>query len=394
MAWDGIWRTGQGTQPAPDQVKLLQHRALHAFGSYAVPLGVTENGVFDAATSAFVKEFQRRKNDSGYTPRLPANRNASPGDVDYETRKALGILPTPPAPVTQKYVGYAVPGTWGVWNIGPQCMAVNRSPDKVFLQGVGYNTSAFLNPDPQHSYVEAVNEGVGELLRLSLPDFRPKFVAGYSMGAEVVARFLAAWPAERRQEIIQVFTFGSPSRPPGATKYSGPLPGAGISGFYTPDWARAREWSYAIDGDMYCEAEGLLPSFYQLAVRAEASPEFAMYLFGWMTGIPIGGFGAMNLFGNVSAPPSPIGAGLLGLDGNSAANGFGMLSGILDMITGNDGMISLPEMIFNIPLIIGAIMQAMKFVGTNAHGRYWVDPIFFGMTAEDHAASVVRQLAV
>jgi len=280
-----------------------------------------------------------------------------------------------------------------VWNIGPQCMAVNRTPN-VFLQGVGYNTSAFLNPDPQHSYVEAVTEGVAEILRLALPDPRPKFVAGYSMGAEVVARFLASWPANRRDEIIQVFTFGSPSRPPGATKYSGPLPGAGISGFYTPDWARDREWSYVIDGDMYAEAEGLLPSFYQLATRAEASPEFAAYLFGWMTGIPIGGFGG-SLFGSTStAPPSAIGAGLLGLGGNSSLSGFGALSGILNMITGNDGQISLPEMIFNIPLIIGAIVQAMKFVGTNAHGHYWIDPIFEGRTAEDHASMMVTRLAV
>ncbi|WP_460359004.1 glycoside hydrolase domain-containing protein [Mycobacterium sp. ZZG] len=171
-AWDGIWRVG--VEPlSGDQVRLIQRRALLAFGSYSVPLGVQLNGTYDAATAAFVEEFQSRKNASGYQPRLPANPNARPGDCDFETKKALGILPTTPTPGTgPKYVGYAVPGTWGTWNIGPQCMAVNRHPEMVHLQGVGYNTSAFLNPDPQHSYVEAREEGTAELLRLALPDPR------------------------------------------------------------------------------------------------------------------------------------------------------------------------------------------------------------------------------
>ena len=391
MSWDGIWRAGH--EPLSGEVpRQIQREARRRFASYAVPLGVVENGVYDEATAAFVAEYQARKQASGYLPILPANPNAQRGDTDYETKRALGILPTPPASQPPKYVGYAVPGTWGQWNIGPQCMAVNRSPERVFLQGVGYNTSAFLNPDPFHSYVEARNEGTAELLRLALPDPRPKFVAGYSMGADVVARFLDVWPAERRGEIVAVFTFGSPCRPPGATKL-GPDPGgAGISGFYTPEWAREREWSYTIDGDMYSEATALLPALYDILTRMELSFDFMLYLFTWLTGIPLSGRNT-----DVAAPANTLGQGLLGLAG-AAVPGFGALMPILGMITGGplshtSGPISLPAMLMNIPDIVATIVAALKFLFTGAHGKYWIDRVFEGMNAEDHAASVVRRLA-
>lgn len=393
MSWDGIWR--QGVEPlSGDQVRLIQRRAVSAFGSYAVPLGVQPTGSYDPSTAAFVTEFQSRKNASGYQPRLPAHPAARSGDCDFETKKALGILPTTPTRgIGPQYVGYAVPGTWGVWNIGPQCMAVNRHPEKVHLQGVGYNTSAFLNPDPLHSYVEAREEGTAELLRLALPDPRPKFVAGYSMGADVVVRFLHAWPIDRQHEIVGVFTFGSPGRPPGITKLGGADPGgAGISGVYTPERYRDREWSYTVDGDMYSEATALLPALYDILTRMELSPAFIQHLFTWLTGIPVGG-------GNgISAPANATGMSLLGL-GGAAGAGFGALAPILGMVTGgplnqNTGPISLPAMLMNIPGIVLTLVAALKFVFTGAHGKYWSDRIFDGMNAEDHAASVVRQLAV
>jgi len=392
MAFDGIWRL-QDPPMSGEQVKLIQNKAIRAFASYAVPLGVTVNGLYDAPTSAFVAEYQKRKEVAGFRPVLPANVGARRGDCDHETKKALGILPSAPAPVGPKYVGYALPGTWGTWNIGPQCMAVNRAPN-VWVQGVQWNTAAFLNPDPMHSYLEALNEGTAEFLRLALPDPRPKILAGYSMGADVVVRCLLAWPAERRHEIVGVFTFGSPGRPPGPTKL-GPDPGgAGISGVYTPEWARDREFSYTIDGDMYAEAVGLLPPIYELLTRMEASVEFAKFLFTWITGVPLDGG---SPFTQITAPPSSIGVGLLGMSGNSAIPGFGAIAPILGMITPGPvgvttGPISLPQMMFNIPQIVISLISALKFVFTNAHGKYWVDPIFDGMVAEDHAAATVRQL--
>jgi hypothetical protein len=233
------------------QVKLIQSRALKSFASYAIPLGVTNNGVYDGPTAAFIAEYQRRKETSGYHPVLPANSAAGRGDCDYETKHALGILPSAPPPPGRRpeFVGYACPGTWGVWNVGPQVMAINRAPN-VWVQGVAWNTNAFLNPDPQHSYVEARTQGVAELMRLALPDPRPKVVSGYSMGADVVTRFLWAWPIERRDEIKAVIKFGDPGGLPGQDKTGSQSTNGGIARVWTPDWAQDRTWTYQLDGDM------------------------------------------------------------------------------------------------------------------------------------------------
>jgi hypothetical protein len=354
---------GLGLNDASPEIRKIKGFMRNKFRSYAGHLADTE--IFDQQMVDAVTEMQRRY-------QLPVT-----GYIAYADKVRMGYLIE--GPKVPPYVGYSVPGTWGVWNIGPQCMAVNRYPEKVQLQGVGYNTSAFINPDPSHSYVEAVREGTAELLRLALPESRKKFISGYSMGAEVVARFLAAWPAERRDEIVGVITFGSPSRPPGPTKW-GPDPGgAGISGFYTPEWARDREWSYTVDGDMYAEANSpLMTALYNILTRMEFSTDFMMYLFQVLT--------------------SSLGPALLGLAG-SFIPGFGALKGLLGMITPGDldetdGPPNLFAMVTNLAVIIPALIGALKFVFTNAHGRYWVDRIFEGMTAEDHAASVVRRLAV
>lgn len=388
MAWDGVWRL---TDPpmSGDAVRLIQHEALTRFPSYAAPLGVVLNGIYDEATAAFVSAFQRRKNASGYQPALRTD-----GQCDWATKRALGVLPVPPPAQPAKpppYLGLCLPGTWSVWNIGPQIMAINRNPAKVQVQGVGSNTGAFLNPDPRHSYVDARNEQVAETLRLALPDPRPKILSGYSLGADSVVRVLEQWPADRRHEIKAVFTFGSPGRPPGATKL-GPDPGgAGISGVYTPEWARDREWSYSVDGDMYSEAVGLLPQLYDILVRLELTAEFATYLFGVLS----------DKFGPLLLGLAKTAAGVAIPIGVSAASavipGVGALAPILGLvtkglITDTSGPLSLAAMMLNLPEIISTLVSALKFVFTNAHQRYWVDPIFDGMTAENHAASVVARL--
>jgi hypothetical protein len=385
MAWEILHLTDPPMHR--DDVPPIQHEALDRFGSYAIPLGVRENGVYDQATSDFVAAFQTRKNASGYQPRLRTD-----GWCDYATKAALGVLPAPPVPKPPTYLGLCVPGTWGVWNIGPQVMAVNRQPDKVQVQGVGFNTGAFLNPDPRHSYVDARNEGTAELLRLALPDPRPKFITGYSLGADIVVRFLEQWPTARRGEITGVFTFGSPGRPPGVTKLGFDHGGAGISGVYTPEWARDREWSYTISGDMYPCSVGLLPQIYEILTRMEATAAFMRYLFGMLS----------SKFGPVLLGLTKTAAGILipaaiGVAG-AAIPGFGALAPILGLVTKGlitdiTGPLSLAAMMLNLPMIISTLMAALKFVFTNAHQKYWVNPIFEGMTAENHAASIVRQLA-
>lgn len=394
--FDGIYRL-QDPPLEGDIVLKAQHRALHAFGSYSKPLGVVENGKYDAPLAAFMGEFQDRKNRSGYLPQLPANPNAKRGDMDKATKEALGILPTAPAPPGPKIAGYAVPGTWGIWNLGPQVMAVNRSPDKVWVQGVGYNTGAFLNPDPTHSYVEAKREGVAEFLRLALPDFRPKILSGYSMGADVVTQCLYEWPAERRGEIISVIKFGDPGHLPGFGKVGSNSAHGGISRIYTPDWAEPITYSYQIDGDMYGDAPGWLPQMYALLTRMELSVDFIKYLFTWLTGVPLD-LGSM--FTGVTAPPSPTGAALLGVSGAKSVAGYGSLSGLLGLITPGpvtqtNGPISLLVMLADIPTVVVSLIAALKFVFTGAHGHYWGDDHRFydGLCAEDHAARAVAQFA-
>lgn len=382
MAWDVLHLT-EPPMSRPDVLR-IQQEALERFGSYAT--GVRENAIYDKATSDFVAQFQARKNTSGYRPRLRTD-----GWCDYATKAALGVLPAPPVAEPPHYLGLCVPGTWGTWNIGPQVMAINRQPDRVQVQGVGFNTGAFLNPDPRHSYVDARNEGTAELLRLALPDPRPKFVSGYSLGADVVVRFLERWPVDRRHEIKAVFTFGSPGRPPGLTKLGFDHGGAGIAGVYTPEWARDREWSYTINGDMYSCAVGLLPQLYDILTRMEATADFIRYLFKVLAGA----FGPvlLGLTKTVAGVAIPAAIGVAG----AAIPGFGALAPILGLvtkglITDTSGPLSLAAMMLNLPMIISTLVAALKFVFTNAHAKYWVSPIFEGMTAENHAASIVRQL--
>ena len=191
-----------------------------------------------------------------------------------------------------------------------------------------------------------------------------------------------------------MFTFGSPGRPPGATKL-GPDPrGSGISGVFTPEWARDREWSYTIDGDMYAEAVGVMNPIYELLTRMKVSVDFAKYLFTWLTGVPLD---LASIFSTITAPPTVTRASLLGLHGDTKVTGFGALKPILGLITPGPithtgDVVSLPQILANIPAIVVSLIGALKFLFTSAHSHYWVDPIFDGMTAEDHAASVVRQI--
>ena len=152
-------------------------------------------------TADAIAEFQRRVG-------LPVT-----GIANYATQVRLGAVELRPPQLT---VAYSVPGTWAGWNDGPPAWTCWKlDPQRFRQQGVGFNTGAFLQPDPQHSYVEAINDGTDELLRISSQDPNPKVWLGYSMGADVVVHALLSWPAERRGEIKRVITFGSPGRPPG-----------------------------------------------------------------------------------------------------------------------------------------------------------------------------------
>lgn len=341
------WQQPQLTDPPmgpTDEIKRLQHLLIHAYprNSKAIELGVQETGIFDERTDRALRNVQ-----PFCTPPQPVT-----GILTYATKVALGVIAPPPKAPTKRFV----------------------------QQGVGFSTDAFLMGNPTHSYVDARNEGTAETLRLALPLVgTPKVLIGYSMGDDIMNRVLLAWPVDRRDEIKLAIGFGCPSRAPGATLLGNNPPGVGISGVYTPDWARDRTYQFVNDGDMYGCAVGVLPQLYEILTRMEATMDFAMYLFNMLT--------------------SSFGPILLGLAGTMIP-GFGALTGILSMITSgplntnpaqDTSQINLMAMITNIPAIIATIVAALKFVSTNAHYHYHDQPrpYWRGLTAVDCAAQII-----
>lgn len=340
------WQQPQLTEPPmgpTDEIRRLQRRLLYAYPKYskAVEVGVTESGVFDIPTDQALRNIQQHLG-------LDPTRR---GELTYESKKRLGVIIEPPKAREKRFV----------------------------QQGVGFSTDAFLMGDPTHSYVNAVDEGSAELLRLALPLVGVRKVwIGYSMGDDVVAAALRQWPAERRDEIACVVGFGGPSKPPGPTLLGNDPGGSGISGLFTPEWARGRTYHFTQDGDMYPNAVGILPDLYQILVRLEISIEFAFFLFSKLTSV--------------------IGPALLGIAG-ALVPGFGALSAIAGLVTEGpeskkDGpIVGIFDLFALLPELIATIAAALKFVSTNAHYHYHDQPRPFwrDLTAVDCAAQIIAE---
>lgn len=338
----GDW-VGYGLGDSGTQVTKIQHRLIFAYpkNSRAIELGVQESGIYDSATEEAVKNLQ-----PCFTPPIFPN-----GIADYATQIALGaVIKAPPPP----------------------------KPKRFYQQGVGYPAMGFLQPDPNTSYVESRNAGTAELMRLAQPDPRPKVVIGYSQGDDVVAYFLEQWPADRRNEIKMVVGFGSPSRPAGPTLLGNDPGGCGISGHWTPLWARDRTYHFTHDGDMYPNARGLLFLLYDILTRMEVSLDFAMYLFQVLS--------------------SEAGKVLIGIT-PSSLEGAGALDTLSKLVTtgvstavGNE--IVPPLTLFTLlPQLLWLIIDGLKFVSTNAHMHYHDQPLpeWRGLTAVDCAAQLIQE---
>jgi len=240
------------------------------------------------------------------------------------------------------------------------------------LQGVGYNTNAFLAPDPTHSYVEMVNEGATEAMRLAQPIIGNKILIGYSGGADAMTEFLWRWPESRRHEIRCVIGIGDPSRRPGPTLLGDNPPGQGIAGRWAPEWVWPRYYNFCLPGDMYCCAPvpSLQPVFYQVLTRAELSFDFAVYLFNFFT--------------------SELGQILLGAR-KSDMPGAGVLSGIAGLVMPS-GLVQAPMVLFGLlPTLINSLVSLIKFLATNDHGRYHEPNPAWGGSAIDRAVRVVTE---
>jgi hypothetical protein len=365
-----VWMQPQLTDPKMGptaEIKKLQHMLLYAFPKYSRSHeeGVIESGIFDEATDRALRNVQTHVGGKFVQP-------GTLGVLTYDTKILLQVITVAPAVKKRKF---------------PQ-------------QGVGFDTSAFMMGNPSHSYIDALNEGTTECLRLaSLAVGAPKVLTGYSMGDDIMNHVLWNWPADRRDEVKLVVGFGCPSRNPGPTLLGDNPPGVGISGLYTPDWARSRTYQFCMPGDMYPEAVGLLPQLYQILIRMEASLEFMTYLFGLLTS----SFGGplLGLVGSV-VPGFGVLSGLMGLIGGTSSGGglLGGLGGLIGgttqqsaIIPGTQQPINLIAMMMNIPAIIETLVAALKFMMTNAHYHYHdtPQPQWRGLTAVDCAAQIIQE---
>ena len=420
MAYDPPDEIGESHPKISDAKQKLK-----AF-SYGRLEGLGTTDVDDVITAGFERAFRQWRINVHFDvirgKRVGPDVDPGNPDFNWAAQKQLGLLTTatpPPTPGVPKYYGLSWTGTWGAWDngYGWQVLrrAKERNPGKLDIQGLGYNTNAFMiGNDPGHSYIDMLNDGVAEGRRFALPDRRPKIFAGYSGGAGCVVQMLNAWPADRRAEIAIILQFGDPNRPPGPTKLGKNYPGHGISEDFPPDWCLDRYYSFNKPGDMYPNAVGLLPIFYDILTRMEATPEFMMYLFGLL----VSQVGQLTPFGQLA----------LGVGGSSSIPGFGMLSSLIPLITGGAaggglgglfggglgggllgsilgaGMpaqsqaqvggqpINLLAMVLNIPAIIQSLIALLQFLITGDHGRYHEGTDFDGMSAEDRAIELVLAL--
>lgn len=387
--------------------------------SYGRLEGLGSTDVDDTITEGFLRAMRQWRINVHFDvmrgKRTGPDVDPANDDFNWAVQKQLGLLTPPAPPGVPRYYGLSWTGTWGAWDNGYGWQALRRAkernPGKLDIQGLGYNTTAFMMGDPSHSYLDMLNDGVAEGRRFALPDRRPKIFGGYSGGAGCVVQMLWNWPADRRAEIALILQFGDPNRPPGRTLLGKDYPGHGISEDFPPDWCLDRYYSFNKPGDMYPNAVGLLPIFYDILTRMEASLEFMMYLFGIM----------VDQLGNLT----PFGLLGLGLGGDSSIPGFGMLSGLLPLITGgtsggggllggllgtgggllggappssnsipNSGgaKINLLAMMLNIPAIIQSLIALLQFLITGDHGRYHEGTDFDGMSAEDKAIELILAL--
>lgn len=360
------WKQPQLTDPPmgpTEEIKKLQHNLLYRFpkNSRSHEEGVIVSGIFDEATDRALRNIQAY---------VGGKVNSQPGVLTYDTKVLLQVIV--PVPVV---------------------------PRKKFIQqGVGFDTSAFMMGNATHSYVDALNEGTAEGLRLAWDaPGAPKILLGYSMGDDIMNHILWNWPVDRRDEIKLAVGFGCPSRNPGPTLLGDNPEGVGIAGLYTPDWMRNRTYQFCMPNDMYPCAVGLLPQLYQILIRMEASIEFVTYLFGLLTssfggpllglvGNAVPGFGALSgLMGAISGSAGGLGGfgGLLGGGQNQSA-----------LVPGTQQPVNLLAMIANIPGIIQTLIACLKFLFTNAHYHYHdqPQPQWGNLTGVDKAAQLIQQL--
>lgn len=245
------------------------------------------------------------------------------------------------------------------------------------IQGVGGDSGAFLNPPNAHSFEKATNGFAMEGNRLTSVIDGPIIPIGYSMGGVSVCKYLNTLTPQQQARIPMVITLGDPSMPAQGSKL-GDTPGEGISKMPQPQWCWDRYYSFALPGDWYPQAQGLLFFLYQVLIKAELSADFALYLF---TQFPIA---AMQQLMGTAPSTDPL-SGILGpMAGLMTSGPAGLIGSLLGPA----------QILMLLPQLIELLIDAVKFMMTNAHGMYG-DPghaAWNGMDGVDYAVQLVNQL--
>lgn len=344
-----------GVPDSNDDVFRVQHRLLYAYakGSNAIENGLREWGTYDHATAQSVMDMAghlNRTENAGFTHPV-----TDLGVANLKFRKRIKAYIEP--------------------------LLVPKYP----IQGVQYDTRAYLMPPDAHSFNKATAQGAREGLNLLRSKWsNTQFIGiGYSMGAKTLRDFEVQLFPEEQSRYLGSFNFGDPSMRPGGSLL-GDDPGQGISGEYHPDWVANRYWSYSIDGDWYPRARGLLMFLYQVIARAELTLDFAMWL---LTAFPL--LAMQELTGLKTSNDDTGAAGILSPLANLMTIGSTIPMNPLSSLIGPAQMFML------LPEIIQLIIDAFKFMTTNAHGMYndinhrnWD-----GMTGVEHAIATIRRIA-
>lgn len=211
--------------------------------SYADLMGPVD-GYYGLSDSAFTREMQRRVG-------LPQT-----GIFDQATADRVGYRGQPAAPA--KPILYTFAGTWSHWDAGFQADTARALTDAYTWQPCAYPASfGFINPPfpGAPSYVQSVELGVDEGVRLVNLNPGHFALSGYSQGGGVVGRLCQELApggrlAHRRADLLGVATFGDPARQP-SDRTVGDGKGTGISRLVIPGADAMNRLTAAVKGDMY-----------------------------------------------------------------------------------------------------------------------------------------------
>lgn len=229
---------------AGDQVSHWQRWGKDYARAYADLMGPVD-GYYGLSDATFTREMQRR---------LGLTQDGVFGEV---TAARVGYRGTPATPLPAKPILYTFAGTWSHWDAGFQADTARALADTYTWQPCAYPASfGFINPPfpGAPSYVQSVELGVDEGVRLINLNPGRFALGGYSQGAGVVGRLCQELApggrlAHRRGDYLTSATFGDPARQ-ASDRTVGTGKGTGISRLVIPpDLDR---WTAAMAGDMYC----------------------------------------------------------------------------------------------------------------------------------------------